>query len=206
MRTVTIFALLIACTHQCYALGANEIIDKTVATYENMTTLYIEFSNVLCDEASGTCTMTDGVIYFRKPDLFRLEMKNPEQIYIGDSSTLWIYIPAEKRAIKQSMTELPFQANPDLFLRDYEERFTAELVEQTEETYVIRLRPRDSSDVYERIDVDIAKDQFTILGIAVFDDIGSENKYSFHKVDINAKISKQLLTFEPPPGVRVDEY
>lgn len=206
MKRLKVTVLLSACATLCYALGVDEIISKTVANYENMKTLHIEFSNVLCDEASGTCHMTDGVIYFQKPNLFRLEMENPEQVYIGDSSTLWIYIPAENRAIKQSMTELPFQVNPDLFLRDYDERFTAELIEETEETYMIRLIPKDSTDVYDRINVDIAKDQYTIVSIAVFDDIGSENKYSFHKVEIDAKIPKKLLEFKPPSGVRVDEY
>lgn len=206
MRLFAVSILLFICATQCYALDVDGIISKTIANYENMKTLYIEFSNVLCDEASGTCNMTDGIIYFKKPSSFRLEMENPEQIYIGDSSTLWIYIPAEKRAIKQSMTELPFQVNPDLFLRDYEERFTATLMEETEETYMIRLIPKDSTDVYDRINLDIAKDQYTIVGIAVFDDIGSENKYSFHKVEIDAKISKKLLEFKPPSGVRVDEY
>ena len=206
MKRSIVSALLFACVTQCYALDVDEIISKTVTNYENMRTLYIEFSNVLCDEASGTCIMTDGVIYFQKPNLFRLEMESPEQVYIGDSSTLWIYIPAENRAIKQSMTELPFQVNPDLFLRDYDERFTATLIEETEETYMIRLIPKDSTDVYDRINVDIAKDQYTIVGIAVFDDVGSENKYDFHEVEIDARISKKLLEFKPPSGVRVDEY
>lgn len=206
MKRFSLYVLLFAGATQCYALAVDEIISKTVANYESMETLYIEFSNVLCDEASGTCNVTDGVIYFQKPNLFRLEMENPEQIYIGDSSTLWIYIPAEKRAIKQSMTELPFQVNPDLFLRNYEERFTATLMEETEEIYMIRLIPKDSTDVYDRINVDITKDQHTIVSIAVFDDIGSENKYSFHKVEVDAKISKKLLEFKPPSGVRVDEY
>lgn len=198
--------LLFVCAHQCYALEVDEIIGKTIAHYESMRTLYLEFSNVLCDEASGTCAMTDGVIYFQKPNLFRLEMENPEQVYVGDSTTLWIYIPAEQRAIKQSVSELPFQVNPDLFLRDYEERFTAELMEETDDIYAIRLLPKDSADVYDRITVDIAKNQYTIVGIAVFDDIGSENKYSFHKVEINPKIQKKLFEFKPPSGVRVDEY
>jgi chaperone LolA len=190
----------------CHAVQVDEIISKTVANYEDMKTLYIEFSNVLCDEASGTCTMTDGTIYFKKPHLFRLEMENPEQVYIGDSTTLWIYIPEENRAIKQSALELPFQVNPDLFLRDYEERFTAALQEETKDTYMIQLLPKDSADVYSRINVDIAKDTYTIVGIAVFDGIGSENKYSFHTVKINPDISKKKFEFTPPPGVCIDEY
>jgi chaperone LolA len=206
MKQLAIFILLSVCVTQCHALTVEEIISATVAHYETMETLYIEFSNVLCDETSGTCHMTDGIIYFQKPSSFRLEMENPEQIYIGDSVTLWIYIPAENRAIKQSMTELPFQVNPDLFLRDYEERFTPTLLEETDETYMICLLPKDSADVYERINVAIAKDQYTIVGIAVFDGIGSENKYSFHKVEVNPKIAKKLLEFNPPEGVQVDEY
>jgi chaperone LolA len=193
-------------TVPCYAASAEEIIGKTVTNYDNMTTLYLEFSNVLCDEALGTCNITDGVIYFRKPSLFRLETEHPQRTYVGDSEFLWIYLPDEERVIKQNMTELPFQVNPDYFLRDYDERFVATLVEENEQTCQIDLTPKDSMDLYEKITVKIDKEHFTITGIAVFDEVGSENKYDFHKIEINQKISQKQFEFKPPSGVRIDEY
>lgn len=206
MRRYALITLLGALVVHCYAMSVEEIIEKTIANYENMTTLHVEFSNVLCDEASGTCSNTSGVIYFQKPNLFRLEMETPEQIYIGDSSTLWIYIPAEERAIKQNMTQLPFQVNPDMFLHDYDERFSAILNKETDDTYQISLTPKDSTDLYESIAVEIDKEEYKIVAIAVTDDIGSENKYSFRNVELNEKLSKKLFEFKPPAGVRVDEY
>ncbi len=206
MKRLTLMILLGAFVLHVYAIGVEEIIAKTIENYENMTTLYVEFTNVLCDEATGTCSNASGVIYFKKPDLFRMEMNTPEQIYIGNSSVLWIYIPAEERAIKQNMAELPFQVNPDMFLHDYDERFTATLDKETEDTYRISLTPRDSTDLYECIAVEIDKKEYKIVGIAVTDEIGSENKYSFQNVQLNGKLSKKLFEFKPPAGVRVDEY
>jgi outer membrane lipoprotein carrier protein len=189
-----------------YALDIDQVIDKTLQKYENMTSFYAEFTQIYCDELSGTCQDYDGKIYFMKPNFFRMEFEDPHQIYVGDSSSLWIYIPDEKRAIRQHIGHVPFAVSPDIFLKDYEENFLAELTNEGENTVEITLTPKEDTDIYNTITVTIHSKKYEIMAIAILDNAGTESKYEFDKIEINKKISKKLFEFNPPEGTSIDEY
>ncbi|MCK4673452.1 outer membrane lipoprotein carrier protein LolA [candidate division WOR-3 bacterium] len=191
---------------QAFAIDMDEIINKTIEKYENLNSFYAEFNQILCDEVSGTCSNFEGKIYFLRPNFFRMEMENPKQIYVGDSVSLWVYLPEKNRAIRQSLGQIPFQINPDIFLKDYEKRFNAELTDEDKNSVQITLTPKDKTDIYEKIIIKILKDKFEIAAITIIDEIGSESKFNFDKIEINKKISKKLFDFNPPKGTQIDEY
>lgn len=191
---------------QAFAIDMDEIINKTIEKYENLNSFYAEFNQILCDEVSGTCSNFEGKIYFLRPNFFRMEMESPKQIYVGDSVSLWVYLPEKNRAIRQSLGQMPFQINPDIFLKDYEKRFNAELTDEDENSVQITLTPKDKTDIYEKIIIKILKGKFEIAAITIIDEIGSESKFNFDKIEINKKISKKLFDFNPPKGTQIDEY
>ncbi len=182
-----------------------EIIENTLENYQGLTSFYAEFEQILCDEVSGTCASYTGKVFYAEPNFFRMEIDDPQRIYIGDGTALWIYDPEEKRAIKQDMAAVPLHINPDMFLTDYDEKFTAELSADTQAAYEVTLTPKDETSLYARIVISISKEKFRITGISIHDDIGSENKYLFEKFETNKKISKDTFVFRPPPGTRIDE-
>lgn len=191
---------------QAFAIDMDEIINKTIEKYENLNSFYAEFNQILCDEVSGTCSNFEGKIYFLRPNFFRMEIENPKQIYVGDSVSLWVYLPEKNRAIRQSLGQMPFQINPDIFLKDYEKRFNAELTDENKNSVQITLTPKDKTDIYEKIIIKILKGKFEIAAITIIDEIGSESKFNFDKIEINKKISKKLFDFNPPKGTQIDEY
>ena len=191
---------------QAFAIDMDEIINKTIEKYENLNSFYAEFNQILCDEVSGTCSNFEGKIYFLRPNFFRMEMESPKQIYVGDSVSLWVYLPEKNRAIRQSLGQMPFQINPDIFLKDYEKRFNAELTDEDKNSVQITLTPKDKTDIYAKIIIKILKGKFEIAAITIIDEIGSESKFNFDKIEINKKISKKLFDFNPPKGTQIDEY
>ncbi len=191
---------------QAFAIDMDEIINKTIEKYENLNSFYAEFNQILCDEVSGTCSNFEGKIYFLRPNFFRMEMESPKQIYVGDSVSLWVYLPEKNRAIRQSLGQMPFQINPDIFLKDYEKRFNAELTDEDKNSVQITLTPKDKTDIYEKIIIKILKGKFEIAAITIIDEIGSESKFNFDKIEINKKISRKLFDFNPPKGTQIDEY
>ena len=203
---ITIAFLVLSMFASISGLELDEIIERTIQNYRGLTSFYAEFEQILCDEISGTCANYTGKIFFVKPNFFRMEIDDPGKIYVGDSTSLWIYMPEEKRAIRQDMTVMPFHINPDAFLVDYEEQYSAELSGDTTEQYEVTLTPKDETSMFAMIVISIAKQTFKINGIAVHDGIGSENKYIFEKFETNKKISKDLFVFKPPPGTQIDEY
>ncbi len=189
-----------------FALDVDEVINKTIDKYENLKSFYAEFNQILCDEVSGTCRNFDGKIYFLKPNFFRMEIKDPKQIYVGDSISLWIYLPEEKRAIRQHLGQVPFAINPDIFLKNYDERFLAELTKEKKDNFLVILTPKEETEIYKKITVSIHKKKFEINAVMILDETGSESTFNFDKIEINKKISKKLFEFKPPKGTKIDEY
>lgn len=203
-RLCLIFLLIIA--PPLFALEAKEVLDRTIERYKNMTSFYAEFEQTYCDEEAGICQRYEGRTYFMKPNFFRMEIDEPEQTYVGDSVSLWIYMPSEKRVIRQSLEQIPFQISPDALFEDYETNYNAEIVSTEDDYYEISLEPKDETDVYRKMTVKIQNNTFEIIGITVVDDAGTENKFEFSDVELNKKISRDIFEFSPPEGVQVDEF
>jgi outer membrane lipoprotein carrier protein len=201
-----VFIVLLPVISQLFALEASEILEKTIEKYRNMNSFYAEFEQVYCDEEAGICQRFEGKTYYVKPNFFRMEIAQPNQIYVGDSVSLWIYMPDEKRVVRQRLEQMPFQINPDALFANYEEEYDATVAEEGEDYYQILLTPKEEIGMYRKMTVQIRKKKFDIMAILVQDEAGAESKFEFTKMEINKKISKKLFEFSPPKGVQVDEY
>jgi len=204
-KRILIFLLMVTVC-RVFALNVDEIINKTLERYENLKTFYAQFKQVYCDSVAGICKEYEGKIYFLTPNFFRMEFENPKQIYVGDSISLWIYLPEENRAIRQNFGQIPFAVNPDMFLRGYEETFDAALTKEDKDKFEITLTPKKETEIYNKIIVTINKKKFEITGFTIIDGAGAENKFNFDKIEMNKNFSKKLFKFNPPKGTKIDEY
>lgn len=204
MRRLLFVLLLI--TSYLFAAEANEVLDKTINQYKNMNSFYAEFQQIYCDEEAGICQRFEGRTYYMKPNYFRMEIDEPEQIYVGDSTSLWIYFPKENRVIRQRLEQMPFQISPDALLADYETDYDAEIIAETDAYYEIELNPKENTDIYRKLTVKIRTGTYELIGITVHDDAGTESKFEFSKVEIDKKLSKKIFQFSPPEGALIDEF
>ncbi|MGB3341975.1 MAG: outer membrane lipoprotein chaperone LolA [bacterium] len=206
MKTKIHLLFILFIIQNLFALELHEILDKTSEKYNKINDFYAEFTQVMCDELSGTCQLYEGKIFFKRPNFFRMEIGDPPQIYVGDSSSLWIYMPEKKRAIRQNLGQIPIQISPDIFLKDYDKRFNVEFVGEEKKIVQIALIPKQNTDIYSKIIVDIHKSKCEIKAITIRDHAGQENKFTFDKIETNKKLSKELFEFKPPEGTQVDEF
>ena len=182
----------------------DEIVNKTTTTYQNLKSFYLEFTQKFCEKTSGVCQIFEGCIYFLKPNYFRMEIKNPKQIYVGDSVSLWLYLPERKKAIRQHFGhQIPFAINPDLFLNNYNDRFNAEL--KINKLYEIVLTPKEETEIFEKVIIQIDKTKYEIAGITIIDETESTNEFIFKNIQLNKNLSKKLFKFNPPKGTEIIE-
>ncbi len=205
MNRKIFFGIMAAAVLCLFASDLDDVINTTLKKYDSIKTFYAEFDQYYCDEVSGTCRNYTGRIYFARPNFFRMEIDKPHQIYVGDSSALIIYLPEKKRAIKQSLSQVPFSINPDLFLKDYKEKFYARLSKK-DSGYEVILTPKDSNELYQKIIVAIDPEDYYIKAISIENEVGSESKYEFHHIKLNKNIPKKLFKIELPEGTSIDEY
>jgi outer membrane lipoprotein carrier protein len=185
-----------------YAQTLDGVVAKTVKRYENLKTFQTEFTQTLCDEAAGLCSIYEGKLFFLKPNFFRMEIEKPAQVYVGDSVSLWIYMPDKKRAIRQAIGQIPFAVNPNMFLDGYQDHFNAELA-STDDGYEITLKPKDETEIYSMITLLIDKKKYDIMMISIVDGAGTENKFVFSSTRINKNISRDVFIFRPPEGTEI---
>jgi len=187
------------------AASLDEVVDRTNLTYANLNSFYTKFTQTMCDEAAGLCRIFEGEIYFLKPNFFRMTINNPQQVLVGDSTSLWIYMPKEKKAIRQDMTQMPFAINPEVFLKGYNERFNAALSGEDKDFCEITLSPKEETGIYSKIMIRVSLPGYKITDISIVDQTGAENKFAFEKTEINRKINKKIFQFNPPKGTEIIE-
>ncbi|MGQ9663740.1 MAG: LolA family protein [bacterium] len=198
------FGFFLLLSNLCFTQEIDSVINRTIAHYQYLNSFYIEFTQQFCDNTSGTCQNFEGCIYFLKPNYFRMELKNPHQIYVGDSVSLWLYLPDKKRAIRQHFgPQIPFAVNPDIFLKNYQERFNAEL--KTNKNYEVMLTPKEDTEIYQKIIVTIDPQKYEIVGVNIIDEAETENKFIFKNIQLNKKLSKKFFEFKPPKGAEIIE-
>ena len=203
MKKIIFFGTMIALFTLAAAATLDEVIAKTNATYAGLNSFYTKFRQTMCDEAAGLCRIFDGEIYFLKPNFFRMTISDPQQVLVGDSASLWIYMPKEKRAIRQALAQMPFAINPEIFLKDYDERFNAALTRDEANSCEVTLSPKENTEIYSKILIAISVPDYKITDISIVDQGGGENKFEFDKTEINKKIDKKIFKFNPPKGTEI---
>ena len=205
MKRIMIFISISVVISILGAADLGEVIAKTNATYANLNSFYTKFRQFMCDEAMGVCNIYDGEIYFLRPNFFKKTIEKPGQVLVGDSSSLWIYLPVEKRAIRQTLKDVPFAINPNLFLAGYEERFNAALTSDSAGTIGITLTPKEATEIFTRVVVTVDASSYVITAIAIVDQAGAENKFYFEDTKLNPEINRKLFKFNPPKGTEIIE-
>lgn len=182
-----------------------EIIEKTNAHYRNLNSFYTRVQQVTCDEALGICNVYEGEIYFLKPNYFKMVIEKPPQILVGDSSSLWVYFPLEKRAIRQFLKDIPYAVNPDIFLMDYQNQYETTLSAEGSGVYEITLTPKEADGIFHHAVITIDAQTFLIKAVAVIDPSGTENKFHFEATKLNPALDRKIFKFNPPRGTEIIE-
>lgn len=186
-------------------IGIEEVIEKTNANYRNLQSFYTRVQQVTCDEELGICNVYEGEIYFLKPNYFKMVIEKPAQILVGDSASLWVYFPSEKRAIRQSLKDIPFAVNPDIFLTDYQNQYAMALSADRDDVYEVTLTPKEADGIFHRAVITIDARRFMIIAIAVIDPSGTENKFHFEETKLNPALDRKMFKFQPPRGTEIIE-
>jgi outer membrane lipoprotein carrier protein len=92
-----------------FLLAAGTIFAQSDSLWQRLRTRYLglrtlsgTFEERICSEEAGTCQTFEGKFYIRVPGRYRLVVTDPvDQVIVSDSSTLWIHLPQEKRAVQQ---------------------------------------------------------------------------------------------------------
>lgn len=153
---------------------------------------------------SGVTKSSAGTMALQRPGKFRWEITNPNhQVIIADGRYLWIYDVDLEQASKKDLNK--DSNSPAILLsgstKAIEQRFTINDFENKGNTTTFHLKPKTDQDMFQRVDI-VFKNN-VLNQMAVIDNLGQKNVFSFADVKINPSLSAALFKFKAPSGVDI---
>ena len=162
--------------------------------------------SMLGEQARGD--MASGIIYFKHPDLLRLEQKKPKaETIIADNDTLWWYIPDKKCAYKYPAKTFGKELRllSDIFrgLSKVENSFQVLLQNHDKsEKYKIELIPDPPWQEISKIDLTVTK-KHEIQTMRIHNLLGSITIFKLGDFAEKEEFEKDFFQFIVPEGVRL---
>jgi len=192
----------------------DQVLDGLKKTYGHLDAISIPYTRevvtrsmmMLGDQAKGD--LASGTIYFRAPDLLRLEQEKPKvETIIANSETMWWYIPGKKTAYEYKTEEfgkeLRLMTNILRGLAQVEDNFKVTLHGKNSlGEYEMELIPTPPWEDIQKIEVTATAD-YTIKTAKIHNLLGSITIFTLEKFTEIHNLDKRFFTFTPPKGVKV---
>lgn len=171
--------------------------------YLGLKTLSGDFEQTICNDFDGSCQRFAGSFRIQLPGRYRLEVRSPKrQLIVCDSATLWIYLPDEKRALRQAaIGASPVLAFLDPVLDPNTDALV--LVDSTGRTRVRVLTP-DSLSALADLELELDPAGRRIDAFSFTDGWGNKTRFVLKNQQWNQRLAPKLFVFTPPRGTTIE--
>ena len=191
-----------------------QVLDGLKQTYGHLDAISVPYTRevvtrsmtMLGDKAKGD--LASGTIYFRAPDLLRLEQEKPTiETIIANSATMWWYIPGKKTAYEYKTDEfgkeLRLMTNILRGLAQVEDNFKVTLHGKNGlGEFELELIPTPAWEDIQKIEV-TASDDYRIRTVKIHNLLGSITIFTLGKFTEIHTLDTRFFTFTAPKGVKV---
>lgn len=202
-----LFAMLIA-------LPSGEAVAESLAgklqkSYEGVTSMRAEFTQVLLHKESGARETRIGVLQFKKPLLVHWETKEPaEELLVVGKSEIWNVFPDEEVAYKYPLSIVEDTRSLVRVITGQarlEQDFTFE--EDGVEDGLNKLLVYPKEPVQSLVEAIFWVDPQSglIRKFRIYDFYGNENEITFSKQKIGVSLSDSIFAYKPGKGIVVED-
>ncbi|MDI6839989.1 MAG: outer membrane lipoprotein carrier protein LolA [bacterium] len=156
-----------------WLFSLSPLLEKVNISYDKIETLQGEITRYFTSAGNRTQT-TIGKFYLKKPNKLFIKYAKPEQTIVLNDTLLWIYLPADKKALKVDYATLsPLEKHligVGSFLglnsiHGLEAAFEFE----SQDEYTIVAKPKNGAKVISKIVLNVDPQMSVILGAKIFD-------------------------------------
>jgi len=175
--------------------------------YNHLRSLQADFTEIY--RGDGAERVESGTLSLKKPRKMRWEYRSPkEKLFISDGEVVWFYLPAERQLRKTSVRKLNDVRSPLAFLLgktklENELQGLSKVVDQSPlgaGNIVLRGIPQAMPGQVSEVQLEITpSDQ--IVRIVLLEPDGGTTEFRFANWKENERLSGNLFSFNPPPGV-----
>ena len=201
MRQTLLLLVFLVCLAQA---ASDSIWPDLRARYVGLKTLSGTFTETICSDQQGTCTQFEGTFAIAVPARYRLEVtEGKKQLFVSDSTSLWIYLADEKRAVKQPAGGFaPVLAFLGPVL---DSTATGEVSKDSTGIYVVKVTMGDEMSALNDLLLELNEAGTRIDGFSFTDGLGNKVHFRFYDQKWNEKLAAGTFKFTVPKGVAVEE-
>lgn len=171
--------------------------------FADLRTFEADFTQSLV-QATNRLKNSQGKIYIKSPDKFRLDYKTPYvQIYVADGKKLYQYDEDLEQVIIKPQAQI--LNNTPLFVlsntKKLQQSYHIEPQGSWDGQNWFMLRPKSADTNFEQIRLAFKGKKLSTMELK--DSFGQFSRLRFRNVKNNLPLAKNLFTFTPPEGVDV---
>jgi outer membrane lipoprotein carrier protein len=187
--------------------AVDEIVKRVQARYDATADFIADVTQEARIASLDKTVTAKGTVAFKKPGRMRWDLSEGDpQVIVSDGTTLWIYRPEDKQAIKMPFSQVFRSTTPMSFLTGVgriADDFRASLDGQDEKTIELLLLPKQAGTEVGKLRLTVARDSYDIMGAEVTDPLGNVSKLRFSSLRRNAGLPDDVFVFQAPPGVDI---
>jgi len=194
---------LLLCLVAALPVNSDSVWQVLRQRYLGLSTLSGDFTETITPPGSDSGTTFRGTFSFRLPSEYRLEVKTPQrQLIVGNDTTLWFYLPSEKRAVRQPAG----QSIPLLvFLEPLLDSFaSATALPDSSGPLRLAVTTEDPMASFSDFVFTLDGKNQRITAFSFTDAWSSSYTFKLSRQSWNPKLSPKVFQFVPPAGTTVE--
>jgi len=187
------------------------LVDGVQAFYNKVDSFRARFVQISEVRALGREERAEGILYYRKPGRMRWEYRGKdEQTIFIDGPTVWMYIPGERQAYRQKISEAFRSKTPAAFLSGAGKlrqtfRIFIEPAKPGSALCVLRLEPLKGEEGVGSFWIGVDPGTFQVRETRSRDLLGNLTRIEYHDIEAGVETTDDFFIFQPPKGVVVSD-
>ncbi len=195
-------------------LGAQDttfaLLDRAVSQYGAVGTVRARLEQTITNPQAKSSYLSKGELFQRDRKQFALRFTEPAaDAIVNDGKSLWVYLPS---TMPGQVMKLPMAAGGNFdflsqLLRAPREGYTvtarADTTLGAHRTAVYGLTPKKPNTPFLRATLWIGRDDARLWMVETVEPSGLVRRVRFTTMQLGAALPDGVLTFTPPPGVKV---
>jgi outer membrane lipoprotein carrier protein len=187
---------------------AKEIIEKVQAEFDDMDDIVVSFTQTVRFKVSNAEQQTDGILYFKKSNRYRIE--TDQRVIVTDGVTSWSYNPKSNQVFIDAYRESSNTVTPDQVLLRYPRDYYSTLVKEekvgADPCYLLKLTPKEGSSVAVTAMRIWVSRRWHIRKVEQTDRSGTVTTYLVKDIALNKGIPDAKFRFDVPKGAEVIDF
>ena len=187
-----------------FGQSAKDIIEKVQSRYDDIDDATLTFTQSVRFKLSKAEQQADGVLYFSKPNKYRIETEN--RTVVTNGKTSWSYNQQNKQVVVSQYKEATHSLSPEQILLRYPNDYFSSLLKEektgTENCFVLKLTPKSETAFATGMKIWVTK-KWMIKKLEMTDLNGAVTTYLIKELITDKGLDAAKFEFSIPKGAEV---